>query len=77
MATCRDCGAECQWAKTQNGKNILLDAEPHPEGKFLVEPIEGTSDQRAIYLGDISAVKGRRFFCHWKGCATPSQREPK
>lgn len=35
-ATCRSCGAEVTWVVTTNGKKMPVDAEPDPEGKFLL-----------------------------------------
>lgn len=41
MSTCRSCGAEIVWAKTEHGRTIPLDAKP--ERRFVLNAGEGIS----------------------------------
>ena len=35
-ATCRGCGAPIEWAKTEKGRNMPMDAEPTLTGTFVL-----------------------------------------
>lgn len=35
-ATCRSCSAPIRWEKTENGRNMPLDAEPSPAGNIYL-----------------------------------------
>jgi len=34
MSTCESCDAVVFWARTERGRAMLVDAEPHPEGNL-------------------------------------------
>ena len=37
MNACRSCGAPILWARTEAGKSIPLDSEPHPGGTIRID----------------------------------------
>ncbi len=66
------CGAEIIWAKTTNGKNLCFDAEPSPEGEWL---LEGDYPLRCVKMsGDTAAVyPGEKYVTHWATCPDSPQ----
>lgn len=70
MARCRSCHAEIIWALTASGRKIPLDAEPaeRPTGLFRLEPIDGSTDQRAV-----SAAGEPVYLSHFSTCVSADQ----
>lgn len=56
--TCRDCGAEVLWVKTQRGKKMPVDVIPAPKDVAAFELV-GKSDTMAFYVSE------RRRASHW------------
>lgn len=58
--TCRDCGEEIVWLKTQSGKNIAVEPESLRDGEFPKD---------TIYVKGVHS-------CHWDTCpAKVAERE--
>ena len=51
MSACRDCGAEIDWVRTEEGRYIPVDPEP-------VFVIEGEGDER-FYDEELGVITGR------------------
>lgn len=49
--TCRDCGAEVKWVKTQRGKKMPVDTEPAPAGVAAFELV-GAVETLAFYVSE-------------------------
>jgi hypothetical protein len=43
MSFCKSCGAVVHWYKTNNGKNIPLDPDPHPEGNVQINVVQNVA----------------------------------
>ncbi|MDE2022288.1 MAG: hypothetical protein KGI71_05260 [Patescibacteria group bacterium] len=69
---CYRCDRTVAWAKTRQGKKILMDFHPSAEGKFV---IVGQSEKDAVVAqvarriapGEQS-MEQMRFTCHWNTC---------
>lgn len=60
IARCRSCGAEIVWAKTQNGKNIPIDAQSHEAGNIMLVAATSTilEPPYAVILRTIADMAG-------------------
>ena len=71
VATCNgpNCGAEILWCKGSKGGNVPLDAEPTPDGDWVIEG-EDEPQPRAVHLaGDNAATyTGPKYTVHWGTC---------
>lgn len=65
--TCRSCGAEVLWAKTQQGRAIPLDREPVASGNV---EFTGVLDTVRVLAPDGDAVLfgGPRYVSHFATC---------
>jgi hypothetical protein len=63
MATCRSCGAEIQWARTEAGKAIPLDVGEVENGNLVVEG----GVVRVRRPGDLATTEPRRR-SHFASC---------
>jgi hypothetical protein len=71
VATCNgpNCGAEIVWAKTSKGKNMCLDAEPSPEGEWVLEGEDEPKPRCVKMAGDTAATyTGPKYTAHWGNC---------
>lgn len=82
-ATCKSCGALIFWAKTFKKKNMPVDAQPSPDGGFVLT-VTGVSPDRYLsvekyYPPKHDAAPNRearkRYVVHWETC--PSAKEHK
>jgi hypothetical protein len=70
VSTCRGCNAEITWAKVRARwdkpeTNMPLDAEPVPDGEWLLDTEKGT----ASYVGkEPSLIPDNRHRAHWASC---------
>jgi hypothetical protein len=72
---CSRCGATVAWARTNAGKNILMDFRPAPLGEFVVV---GQVDSHCVVAKcRVVAEAEPRFMCHWDTCANARPRRPK
>jgi len=60
MSTCRSCGAPIIWAVTTTGAKMPLDADPDPEGLFVLE--------RGVAVHVIDAKGVDRYTSHFATC---------
>jgi hypothetical protein len=61
-----------RWVKTQKGKNMPIDDEPDPSGRFVIE--SGDEDPVKVrYLADGEEYTGERFTSHFKTCTNPGR----
>lgn len=60
IARCRSCGAEIVWAKTQNGKNIPIDAQSHESGNIMLVAASSTilEPPYAVILRTVADMAG-------------------
>lgn len=40
MSQCKSCGAEIVWVTTEKGRDMPIDAQPSPDGRFRKERVE-------------------------------------
>lgn len=72
---CRSCKAPIRWVKTRKGKNMPIDDEPDPTGRFV---ITGETDDGKVTVGWLSdqeakTYTGERFISHFKTCPNASE----
>lgn len=68
LTTCRskNCGAEVFWARTHNGKAILMDSEPTSAGEWM---IEGDPEATPIHVSRAARnYPGDKYTVHWSTC---------
>jgi hypothetical protein len=65
ITECRSCREPIFWTVTEKGKNMPVDAEPDPEGKFVLED-EDAEKPRALYRPE---AKGERYTAHFATCS--------
>lgn len=55
MSNCRSCGARVTWAASRNGRPMIIDEDPVPEGNVVLE----TTHQglKATVYGDAAAAE--------------------
>ena len=60
---CRSCGAAIEWCRTENGKNVPLDADPFDDGNVVKigRGLVRCLDKDESYSGD-------RFVSHFATC---------
>jgi hypothetical protein len=65
MAFCKACDAVIDWHKTEAGKNIPIDPEPHPEGNIMFKAA------KAVYAkaGTVPTM----YRSHFVTCTTPAR----
>jgi hypothetical protein len=72
MAFCKGCGQKIDWWKTEAGKNMPVDPDPHPEGTVLIDVVANVA--RVVLVG--SHPRLRRS--HFVTCPRAAQfRKPK
>lgn len=67
MAACRSCGAEIEWARTEKGKSMPLDADPVKGGNIVVESRVATDHGMAPLAKYVTAGEGDRV-SHFATC---------
>jgi hypothetical protein len=73
-ARCRTCAAPILWARTTNGKNIPLDAEPVESGNVYL--VANGRETTAIVMAAGEAPPAgvtRRFVSHFVTCAQAAE----
>lgn len=73
LVRCRDCGAgNLVWAKSPNGKNMLMETEPDDKGTWGLSENEDTGDVTAGPATSSDLV----VFCHWDKCGKKKPAPP-
>lgn len=67
---CRSCGAEIWWA-WKDGKRIIVDRHPHPEGTLLLRRNDQTGVVTAVAMAKGSDPRLRQS--HFKTCPDASK----
>jgi hypothetical protein len=70
-SACRGCGAEIIWTITSGGKKMPVDAEPDPDGMFVLEWDDDAAAAFAIHVraGDLGGLAdGDRYTSHFATC---------
>ena len=66
MKFCKACGQPVEWHPTVTGKQMLIDPDPHPEGRF------GFNGR--MQLASMPPGTNRRMYrCHWDTCPKGAQ----
>ena len=75
MATpCRSCGAPMIWGRTERGKNIPLDAQPHPKGNIaFVDPF--AIDGLVVFSGPALHDGRPLYVSHYATCYAQPRRQ--
>lgn len=70
VATCNgpNCHAEIRWCRTQKGKKVPLDAEPTPDGDWMIEGDPDAPNPLALKLTAHTIYEGPRYEAHWGTC---------
>ncbi len=58
---CKACNQKVEWHQTAAGRWMLLDPEPHPEGRFAF-------DGRLRVIGVPPGSRPRTYRCHYDTC---------
>ena len=73
LVRCRDCGAgNLVWAKSPNGKNMLMETEPDDKGTWGLTENEDNGDVTAGPTTSSDLV----VFCHWDKCGKKKPSAP-
>jgi len=80
MTICRRCGdTDVFWARTDNGRPMLVDRLPHPKGNVVVEPtLTGEYLAHVLRKDQFDAETRPRLFAHAAYCgkARPPEIDP-
>jgi hypothetical protein len=63
---CDACGARWEWHVTAAGKNMPIDPEPHPDGRFMFGP------GLRLVTGS-PGTRPKMYRCHWDTCTKKGQ----
>jgi hypothetical protein len=67
--SCRSCGAEIVWARTERDKRAPIDAEPNPLGDVVLIWHEGDREPLAIFgVPDEAFEEWQRHTSHFATC---------
>jgi hypothetical protein len=70
---CGSCNAPIRWARTEKGKPMPLDVEPHPAGTVAIVGVAGGSPvAHVLRRVEISAHAGARYRTHFETCPQAS-----
>jgi hypothetical protein len=63
------------WARSPKGKNMPLDATPHPEGKWMIEEGDEGKPNAVKASNTHGALEGdmARYNCHFETCPNADQ----
>ena len=76
LSNCRSCSAEIRWVKTEQGKNMPVDADPVDDGNLAVDWDQGVCHY--LKPPDQDDYTGRRYTSHFATCPNAKQhRKPK
>lgn len=74
---CRSCKAPVIWARTTQGRNMPVDAEPSPTGNLVLSPGSGSGAlSPRVYMlgpGDQPAEGLQRYTSHFATCKYADQ----
>ena len=65
MSRCKSCKAEIHWTKTSKGRSMPMNAEPDPEGLWIIE--KGRDDALLIRVVP-DGWTGNRHTTHFATC---------
>lgn len=68
---CRSCRAEIRWGKTQNGKNLPVDAQPAQAGTIVLDVHGGVLYAGVLIGAQLAAVRRSTrplYEPHWVNC---------
>lgn len=67
---CRRCKAPIRWVKTRKGKNMPIDDEPDPSGRYVENGETDEGKLQVSYLRDKEneTYTGERFASHFDTC---------
>ena len=70
-----ECQAPIVWARTEQGKNTPVDAQPSPAGVWLLERNVRLDQPAATYVAkaERAAHDGPLHTTHWATCAKPNR----
>lgn len=74
MSQCKSCDAEIIWVTTENGKDMPIDAQPSPDGRFRKERVEGNK-KIVHYVRDneLEENTARLYTTHFETCPNASE----
>lgn len=70
-AQCRSCGAAIRWGRTQNGKNMPVDAAPSRSGTVVLDVHGGVLHAGVLVGAQLAAVRRSTrplHEPHWVNC---------
>lgn len=72
-STCRKCGKAMDWARTELGKPMPLDLEPHPNGNVVIASVDRYSVPTVHVLNkyEMATDTRQRRFAHAATCGKP------
>ena len=57
---CKTCGGRVEWHVTKAGRNMPIDPDPRPDGKFVFG-----AGLKLEFAPATTPMSRRRFMCHW------------
>lgn len=69
LSFCKACGVKVEWHPTINGKQMPIDPDPHPEGRFAFGP-------GLKLMGAPVGTKPRMYRCHLDTCPKKELLKP-
>ena len=75
VAECRSCHEPIRWVKTRKKKNMPIDDQEDPEGRFVINGETEEGVPTVGYLGEDEAkvYSGPRYQSHFKTCPNADQ----
>lgn len=82
MSTCKSCGRDIRWAKTERGKFVPFDARPVALGSHVLIKDFGAEHPKPVRFEELGLVEGcaalDRFNSHFATCPAAAQhRRPR
>lgn len=72
--TCRFCGQQIRWMRTEAGRNMSLDPEPTPRGNVALVDTPDGPRARALKATELTDWKGRLWMPHAATCPSVQTR---
>lgn len=70
MSTCRFCDAPIEWVRTESGKHMCLDPDPHPNGNVIIAAVhsDGSRTVHVLTKAEMATERRQRRLAHKVTC---------